>query len=368
LTIFPAPIQLQAASFASPVSEKDVLYWRALNVPVIYVVYHPTENKLFWKDIKSYFANDERALEPPLKVTFDKQTDCFDESTLDRLLDLCERAPERVSLSRPETLYSNILEAVKLPDTIHVTPVLPQRRSRFHKRLTGRIPPYVFKGTTVVTLTDPTRAENALTSVAGEGGESFALDEYMVFAPENENDVRTLLNGALHRHLRRLGLEYQKNPRRYFFSEGLARDKPITRTWTSAITQRTQPRLVAKYYEYGSLRFFRHLAIDARFERFGDAWAVLLFPRLHYTRDGVRAWEGETARSYAIRARAQEYNPQYLNHLLFWAHLLSRGKDSFDLVIEDEAIAKVQGTPIPATTTFSPVTQPVRQPKLKKVA
>lgn len=207
----------QTGSFASPVSEKDVLYWRALNVPVIYIVFHPNENKLLWKDIKSYFADDERALEPPLKVTFDKRTDSFDEGALDRLKGICERAPDRVDQSRPETLYSDILEAVVLPEAIYVTPVLPQRRSRFHKRLTGRIPPYVFKGTTVVTLTDPTQAENALTSVVDEGGEAFELGEYPRLSPENENDVRALLNSALHRHLRRMGLQYQKSPRRYFF-------------------------------------------------------------------------------------------------------------------------------------------------------
>lgn len=134
------------------------------------------------------------------------------------------------------------------------------------------------------------------------------------------------------------------------------------------MTRRTQPRLVAKYYEYGSLKFFRHLAIDVRFEHFGSKWAVLLFPRLHYTKDGERAWEGAAARSYAIRARAQEYNPQYLNHLLFWSYLLGRGKEQFDLVIEDEVVATIKGVPTPVTATFSPVTQPVRQPKTSKAA
>jgi hypothetical protein len=168
--------------------------------------------------------------------------------------------------------------------------------------------------------------------------------------------------------LRRLGLSCQEKPRRYFFNDGVTKKKPLSRTWTSAVTHRTQPRLVAKYYEYGKLSFWRHLALDARFERFGDTWAVLLYPRLYYTRDGVRQWEGEAARSYGIRARAQEYNPQYLNNLLFWGHLLSKGELTFDLVIEDETIATIKGVPASAQAKFSPITQPIRQPKPDKAA
>lgn len=355
-------------SFASPVSEKDVLYWRGLNVPVIYVVYHPRDKLLYWKDIKSYFADDERALEPPLKVTFDKSVDRFDEDALAALLDLCEHAPERVDLARPETLYTNVLEVTTLPEFVYVTPVLPERQSRFHRRLTGRIPPYVFKGSTVVTLTDPEDADNALTNVIEGPAEAYRLDDYMSQAPENENDVRALLNAALHRHLRRLGLDYQDRPRKYFFNKGLTKKKALSRRWTSAVTQRTQPRLVTKYYEYGKLGFFRHIALDARFERFGEQWAILLFPRLHYTRDGKQAWDGQVARSYAIRARAQEYNPQYLNHLLFWSQQLSTGNDEFELMVEDVSVATISGVPASVTATFSPVTQPVRQPKPKKAA
>src|SRR5262249_26429854 len=35
--------------FSSPVKEKDLHYWNGLNVPIIYVVYHPDDNTLYWK-------------------------------------------------------------------------------------------------------------------------------------------------------------------------------------------------------------------------------------------------------------------------------------------------------------------------------
>jgi hypothetical protein len=62
-------------SFASPVAEKDLRYWRELNVPVIYVVYHPDDDRLYWKDVKAYLGNNPNALKPPLRVEFDKAAD-----------------------------------------------------------------------------------------------------------------------------------------------------------------------------------------------------------------------------------------------------------------------------------------------------
>ena len=40
-------------AFASPVAEKDLKYWKNLNMPVIYVVYHPDDDRLYWKDVKA---------------------------------------------------------------------------------------------------------------------------------------------------------------------------------------------------------------------------------------------------------------------------------------------------------------------------
>lgn len=36
-----------AEGFASPVTEKDLYYWREFNLPVIYIVYHPDDDALY---------------------------------------------------------------------------------------------------------------------------------------------------------------------------------------------------------------------------------------------------------------------------------------------------------------------------------
>lgn len=339
-------------SFASPVSEKDLRYWQDLNLPVLYVVYHPADDVLYWKDVKAYLAETPDAFEPPLRIEFDKEADRFDESSYDALLDLCEIAPERVALDIVETLYTNVLEVVRLPERVFVAPVLPEKQSRFHKRLTGRIPPYRYNGGTLITLTDPTRGDHALVSVVDGAAEEIALDDWLTQDPEADYGLRGLLNSLVHRRLRHIGLAFQKRPRRYFFNEGLSVDSPLRRTWTNSRTNRTPTRQVAKYYEYAGNRFYKHLAVDVRADRFGDRWAFAVNPKLHYSTDGTRRWEGEVARSYAIRARAREFNNTYLNNILFWSHQLSGGEPTFELNVYGEVVAEVSGVPLTATAGF----------------
>jgi hypothetical protein len=340
-------------SFAPPVEEKDLRYWQGLNVPVIYVVYHPKDDALYWKDVKAYIANHPDAFEPPLRIEFDKSADRFDASAYPALCSICASAPERVATDVAETLYTNLLEVEELPKHVYVTSVLPEKRSHFHQRLTGRTPAYVYKSGTVITLIDPREPETAITAVVEGEAERMGLGEWLTQDPQADSELRALLNSLLHRHLRSIGLSYQKKPRRYFFNEGLAEDVPLRRKWKSARTGREQPRLVAKYYEYGkSVNFYRHVALDARFERFGDRWAITLHPRLHFTVDGQSAWEGKAARSYAIRARAQEFNAAYLNNVLFWAYELSGGQPSFELKAYGTTVARVSGVPLTVETAF----------------
>lgn len=354
-------------SFSSPVEEKDLRYWNELNVPAIYIVYHPDDDRLYWKHVQSYLESKPSAFTPPLRIEFDKNADKFDETAFGALASLCEIAPERVLKGSGETLYSNILPIVSLPDCMYVTVVLPEKRPNFHDRISGGlwIPPYQFSKGFVTTLTDPTESESALTDVIDPGSvETFSLEDWLSQDEDNSDRLCALLNSVLHRHLRRLGLEFLKTHRRYFFNKGLAEDSPIRKTWTSARTKRSQPRNVAKYHEYGRNKFFRHLAVDARFERFGSSWGVVIQPKVHFSTNGTDRWEGKTARSYAIKARIEEWNNIFLNNVLFWSFQFSNGEEEFDLFVDGVPVCRLQGTPLSVETDFKieAVNPPDRRP------
>lgn len=342
--------------FASPVEEKDLLYWRDLNVPAIYIVYHPDDDCLYWKHIQAHLKENPEALVAPHRILFDKPLDRFDKGAYSRLHELCELAPERVLTNRGETLYTNILPVLALPKTLWIAPVIPEKQPRFHARLSGaqRIPPYIYGFGTLTTLADPLIPDTAISTVVDESAvEEVALDDWLIDEQDSENKLRLLLNSTLHRHLRHLGLEFLKTHRRYFYNQGLAEDSPLKKKWRSRRTDRSHERLVAKYYTYGKIQFYRHLAFDARFERFADAWGILIDPLLHFSFDGTQRWEGKTARSYAIKARSEQYNNVYLNNILFWAHQISGGSDEFELRIGDDTVAVISGIPLTVEAGFS---------------
>lgn len=344
------------SAFASPVEKKDLDYWCGLNVPAIYVVYHPDDDCLYWKHIQSYVETNPSALTEPHRIEFDKSSDRLDPDAYSKLCELCELSPERVLTDIGETLYTNVLPVIRMPEEIWVVPVLPEKQPRFHERLSGdrRIPPYRYGAGILTTITDPSIPDTAITDVIDEGAiESFELNDWLGQDTDNENHLRALLNSALHRRLKYIGLEFLRSHRRYFYNKGLAEDSPIKKKWVSSRNGREYTRLVAKHYQYGINAFYRHLSMDARFDRFAGSWGVLIEPRLHFSTDGYERWEGKAARSYAIRARSEQYNNVFLNDILFWAYQISEGKGQFELLVGDDSVAIVSGIPLSVEAGFS---------------
>lgn len=340
-------------TFAASVRHQDLCYWRDVNLPVLFIAYHPRDDKLYWKNIKAYINSNSEIFNKPYEIKFDKQNDVFDEKVYSQLCQLCEEAPERIDSNTNETLFSNLLEVTQLPEQIFITSVLPEKRPQFNQRLSGFKPPYIFNGDSIITLTDPSLTENALASVIDKKGViSIDLCDWLEQEKQAREYFKQLLNKLLHKHLCRQGLIFQRELKRYYFNEGLSKENPISREWTSSRTERTQPRLVAKHYVYGKHQFFKHLALSARFEQYGSKWAIYLKPMHYFTVDGEKQWRGETARSYAIKNRVKEYNPQYLNHVLFWSFILSNGKPEFSLKLDYKTIVTIKGSPESINVSF----------------
>jgi Domain of unknown function (DUF4365) len=44
-------------SFSTPVDQNDLDYWRKCTFPVLFIVYHPTDDKLYFKEVKAYIRD-----------------------------------------------------------------------------------------------------------------------------------------------------------------------------------------------------------------------------------------------------------------------------------------------------------------------
>lgn len=342
-----------ATSFEMPTRRSDLEYWNKVNVPVIVVVYHPADDKLYWVDVKAQIEAREDIFTQPYRLRFDKAEDIFDASAYERLLEIVNTAPERVALDVEETLFTNALEILSMPSTVVRSTVLPEKRAQFRQRLTGFVPPHLYRVGTTITFTEPTATENALKDVVEGPGDVLDLEEWLDDAGANENNFRFLLKRLLHKHLiHEVKLAYDRDLKRYYYPINAPKEDARKVKWKSLRTKRSATRTVAKKHTYGPLTFYRHLALEPEFMRIGDAWALIIEPKHHYTTDGSTRWDSKKARSYAIRNRAREYNAQYLNHILFWAHIISGGKKSFALSLDRTDLVRISGAPMSAEVGF----------------
>ncbi len=96
--------------FSTPIKQTDLETWLSGNVPVIFIVYHPKDDVLYWKDVKAYAKATPKIFQPPFRIEFDKTKDKFDATCYDALCHLAESSPPPVSVEKRELLYSNLLK------------------------------------------------------------------------------------------------------------------------------------------------------------------------------------------------------------------------------------------------------------------
>ena len=326
-------------SFETPVSKSDLLYWNNSNVPVIFIIYHPEDDKLYWLDIKKYISDTPGILEEPHRLIFQKSKTVFSSDVYDEIWALCNKAQPRVSRDVSDLLYINVLEVLKLPAHMYMSSVAPDKRAMFRHRLDSDEMPYVYKAGTLFTLTDPTRDK----VVEFDSVKKFSLNEWLetVGPPEL---LSRLLNQALHSHLTSKGLCLEEKGRLYFFpATAKTQNDPNKVSWQSSKSGKRHRRTVVGYYEYKQ-KFYKHLGLEAKFRRYGQSWGLFLHPNHYYSVDGqFKRWAGEVARSQKIQFRSREYNQHVLNHMLFWAYFIAGGLEKWTLEYDDEVLVEISG-------------------------
>lgn len=93
-------------SFAVSVKKEDLEYWNSCNFPVLFVIYHPKDDKLYCKEVKSYTQSTPDVLRPPRQICFDKALDEFGPSYRSSLLEHAKVDP--ASIAAIESAASDI--------------------------------------------------------------------------------------------------------------------------------------------------------------------------------------------------------------------------------------------------------------------
>jgi hypothetical protein len=160
-------------------------------------------------------------------------------------------------------------------------------------------------------------------------------------------------------HLRRCKIRYNREFGRNYFPRENEADLEFKTSWYNIRTKRHPDRLAAKFYKYGFNTFWRHTASDLSFKMIGDEWFLQVIPKYFFTVDGVIPWDSEKVGSYTTQIKADENNYHFLNHVLFWADILSRAnppaakKDEIVFTLDLHAVLIVQKLPISGIAKFA---------------
>jgi hypothetical protein len=346
---------------ARGISKDDLELWYKSNYPIIYIIYHPEDDKLYWKDVKSYIKTAPNVWHPPFKIDFGKLVDEFTPSCLPRLQEIAGISSPRVSLNQKERLFSNLLRLQKWPEKVWSAPCQAKRREDIWKNIRGFTPPFIVVNQSLYTFSNlydedcVFRDYYDTENIIAEPSEAFWEDEVRC------RHYIQLLNQTLTNHLRRSGIRYEKVFRRYYFAINPNETKEeYKERWFNIITGRTSSRTVARYYQYGYDKFWRHLAADLSFRKIGKSWFLQIIPKYFFTKDGIIPFDSNKVGSYTTRKKAQETNQHVRNHVLFWSDALA-GLNSqaiiaqikLDPVSDDGCVIAIERRPAFAIAEFS---------------
>lgn len=346
-------VQDTATSFATPVEKKDLEGWNNSRYPVLFIVYHPAEDKLYCKEVRSYIRATMNVFRPPHRIQFDKEADQFTVSYFAQVKKHADVSEPRVSLQHKEELYSNLFPVRRAPALYHASTEY-RSTDAIRAEAKGYLPPFCIVDGRLFTFCDLWTTQGDIRTFCDGDIESTSEADWLADEPERQADYVYMLNQLLGKlqHSRRL--RYCREYQRTYFPRGNNTDLEFTEPWFSVRThQNVESRIVAKYYEYGVDRFWRHLACHLSFMRLSDTWFLRIIPKYFFTSDGEHACEGELVGPYTTRLKAMEHNAQVMNHVLFWADYLSDGRDFISYKIDRKMVINIDKKPLSGIARFA---------------
>ncbi|HEU4587259.1 MAG TPA: DUF4365 domain-containing protein, partial [Gemmatimonadales bacterium] len=322
-----------ATGFAYVCDERDLAYWLQGNAPVILILSRPGANEAYWVAVKEYFSDPARRRSR--KIVFDKTRNRFDDSARDALVALAIPRGAGVYFAPPprhETLYSNLLEVVSIPDTLYVGQALITSRHEFGRRAreAGVGIEWRQGGGQVVSIYD--LADTAWGELVDRGTvEPIPATEWADADDARRREFVELLNRCLSARARQLGLHRSRDEEYYYFpaTTDLSPRKISYASLRRGADRTVFQRYATKKAEQAAREYYRHSAFLGQFRRYDDAWYLEITPTYHFTYDGHRPLRFPGSKRKGIKAL--EKNPTVLGQVVMWADLLRDERDGLTL-------------------------------------
>ena len=129
-------------TFSTPVSKVDLEDWHNAAYPVFFIVYHPTDDRLYFKEIKIYVRETPDVFKAPFKIVFDKGKDEFSKDSYSAVSGSSEVSPHRISTRQREKLFTNLLLVKRQPKFIYSSVTSYKTHKELRSAVNGFLPPF----------------------------------------------------------------------------------------------------------------------------------------------------------------------------------------------------------------------------------
>lgn len=303
--------------------ERDLAHWRRGNAPVVLVVARPRTDEAYWVSIKDYFKNPIAIKNR--RVRFEKATDKFDASAAGALRKLAVPSDAGLHIgpiTKPETLFTNLLHIGRLPEKLFVASTQLGKRYQVVQTLGENIrdrSEFVYRGKRILSVHDLEAPEWKGIVDAGSV-EPFPTVEWAQSDDDDRlSDFTDLLGRCLSQRLKALGLRYDQSREAYYYEA--SPDLTEIQVPYASVKVQTSRTVFKKYKSRSGFEYYRHTAFEPRFRRYDGEWYLSITPTYHFTEDGQKRLRFYESKLKGIKAL--EKNSAVLGQVVFFASVLT---------------------------------------------
>jgi hypothetical protein len=243
-----------------------------------------------------------------------------------------------------ETIASNLFPVLQLPSEIYAVPSAVQRRKEIFDTIGDdpSIPPFAFDENekTVYSFadlrTDPSPLRNVIfrQRISSQSPTTLLIDG-------RASIVIDVLNRAMTRHMKNLGMVYDWSNKKTFFP--LETDSASERIARWRTGNRRPERMVVRKFK----SYYAHRHCKATFTNDGTQLYLKIIPGWHFTSDGVKTpVPPALMSSLSARWMNIERNAGILNDVRFWGSVLSKDSQTLLLYVGLNANVEIATTPV----------------------
>lgn len=246
-----------------------------------------------------------------------------------------------------ETIISNLFSVVVMPSNVFSAPSALRRRGEIFDviRDDPSTPPFAFdeSDATVYSFAD-LRADGPLKKV-------IFGQKISIFKPETllidgrYRVVIDVLNRAMTRHMKNLGMIYDWTNKKTFFP--LETDSATQRMGSWRTGNRRPERMLVRRFE----GYYAHRQCKATFTSYGAEVFLKVVPGWHFTLDGMKVpVPPAMMSSLSARWMNVEKNSGILNDIRFWSSVLSKDSERIALAVGPGSNVEISTTPLLASS------------------